>query len=323
MKKSGSDTTELPKGLEWHETTRTVAHPDTSAGLILPATIEPAAIEEIGTTQPTSIEDHSDDWEGLRSRVARDEQLASHLRKTHGADHLETFLAIDALALASRSKGDVDNAIWLREELLPIIERFLGPEHPATLASMKSLAFDYELQERYYDSLPLREKVFELKKNFGENSQDTLSSLNSLAAVYRLLGRFDESLPLSEEVNVRRRSTLGPEHPDSLASLHNLAPTYRQLGRHGQAVPLNKEVLRLRTEVLGPDHRDTLSSMITLGVAYNVARRTPEAIQLCTRALRLSSSTLGPDHPDMLKHKETLERLQTQTQQEPPKKRQD
>lgn len=63
--------------------------------------------------------------------------------------------------------------------------------------------------------------------------------------------------------------------------------------------------------------------MSNLVLAYNEAGRTPEAIQLCTRALRLSSTTLGPDHPDTLKRKETLERLQTQIQQEPPKKRPD
>ncbi len=95
-------------------------------------------------------------------------------------------------------QGRFQEAITLAERALRLREATLGPEHPATAASLNNLALlygrmgDYSRAERLFQrALAIREKVL------GSEHPDTTTSLNNLAFVQIDLGHPKEALALA------------------------------------------------------------------------------------------------------------------------------
>ncbi len=95
-------------------------------------------------------------------------------------------------------QGRFQEAITLAEKALRLREATLGPEHPATAASLNNLALlyvsmgDYSRAERLFQrALAIREKVL------GSEHPDTTTSLNNLAFVQIDLGHPKEALALA------------------------------------------------------------------------------------------------------------------------------
>src|SRR5262249_49567760 len=138
----------------------------------------------------------------------------------------------------------------------------LGPDHPATLASMNNLANCYAALGLNAEALKLQEETLALRKaKLGPDHPETLISMNNLAHTYAAVGRHTDALELRERTLELRRAKLGPEDPDTLMSMYNLAKSYAELGRHDSALKLREQTLELRKAKLGPDHPDTFESM--------------------------------------------------------------
>ena len=143
------------------------------------------------------------------------------------------------LAISYYAAGRRDEALKLREEVLALSRKVLGPEHPDTLMAMNNLANSYDDAGRRDEALKLREEVLALRRKvIGPEHPDTLVAMNNLANSYDEAGRRDEALKMREEVLALRRKVIGPEHPDTLLAMHNLANSYdarRSPGRGAQA----------------------------------------------------------------------------------------
>ena len=219
-----------------------------------------------------------------------------------GPEHPDTLKAMINLADSYADAGRRDEALKLREEVLPLSRKVNGPEHPDTLGAMNNLALSYSAAGRRDEALKLLEEVLPLsRKVLGPEHPDTLEAMTNLAISYSDAGRRDEAIKLAEEVLPLRRKVLGPEHPDTLAAMDNLANSYADAGRRDEALKLREEVLPLSRKVLGPEHPDTLAAMHNLAVSYFDAGRLDEAIKLLEEVLPLRRKVLGPEHPDTLK----------------------
>jgi tetratricopeptide (TPR) repeat protein len=181
--------------------------------------------------------------------------------------------------------GRRDELVKVREQVLALRSKVLGPEHPYTLAAMTLLGNAYDKAGHHAEAFKLREQVLVLERKVsGAEHPDTLEAMSGLANSYEQAGRRDEALKLREQVLVLERKVNGPEHPDTLDATGLLAIAYDQAGRHDDALKLREEVLALRRKVSGPKHPDTLMAMNELANSYYSAGSNMEAIALLEQA---------------------------------------
>ena len=203
--------------------------------------------------------------------------------------------------------GDITQAVFIGERLLPDQEQTLGPDDPATLRSRHDLAVAYRAAGRADEAITLDEQTLAARERIlGPDDRHTLRSRSNLAVAYRAAGRTGEAITLDEQTLATLERVLGPDHPDTLRSRSNLASDYRAAGRTDEATTLDKQVLATWERVLGPDHPDTLTSRSNLASDYRAAGRTDEATTLDKQVLATWERVLGPDHPDTLTSRSNL-----------------
>jgi tetratricopeptide (TPR) repeat protein len=239
------------------------------------------------------------DGSGLAIDAA--EPLVTECEQVLGADHPDTLMSRNNLAMAYHYAGRTAKAIPLYERILAERERLLGTDHADTLESRNNLAMAYHDAGRTTEAMPLLERTLANRERvLGADHPDTLMSRNNLAMAYYDAGRTGKATPLYELTLADSERVLGADHPDTLMSRNNLAMAYQNAGRTTEAVPLLERTLADSERVLGTDHANTLSSRNNLAMAYLTAERTAEAIPLLERTLADSERLLDSDHPNTL-----------------------
>jgi tetratricopeptide (TPR) repeat protein len=151
------------------------------------------------------------------------------------------------LADSYEKAGHQEQALALREQLLALRRKVLGPEHPDTLGVMNNVADSYAGAGRQEDALKLREQVLELRRKvLGPEHPDTLGTMNNLADSYAGAGRPDEALKLREEALALSVRARGPRDPFTISVKNNLADSYFVAGRASEAISLLEQVWELK-----------------------------------------------------------------------------
>jgi tetratricopeptide (TPR) repeat protein len=83
----------------------------------------------------------------------------------NGPEHPDTLKAINNLAISYAAAGRNDEALKLREEVLPLRRKVLGPENPDTVQAMANLAMSYDAGGRKEEAKALRAEVETVKEN--------------------------------------------------------------------------------------------------------------------------------------------------------------
>jgi CHAT domain-containing protein/tetratricopeptide (TPR) repeat protein len=196
-------------------------------------------------------------------------------------------------------KREYAKALPLYERALEIVEKALGPQHPATASSLNNLASTYSKMGDYAKALPLQERALAIReKALGPQHPDTATSLLLVADTYSQMGDYAKSLPLLERCLVICEKSLRPEHPDTAASLLWVAYTYSQMGDYAKALPLQERSLAIREKALGPQHPDTATSLLWVADTYSQMGDYVKALPLQERALAIREKALGSEHPD-------------------------
>lgn len=189
----------------------------------------------------------------------------------------------------------------LLQQALDLRRRTLGPEHPDTLETMRSLAFLLDEEGHYPEAEQLyREALAARRRLLGPAHPDTLKTLGSLASTLVAEGKAGESEALGREAVEGLRRTRGPEHPDTLRAMGNRIVALVMLERYADAEALTRETLALKRRVFGPDHRSTQKTMLNLGALLMRLGRFADAVALNQELLAVQRRTLGPEHPDTL-----------------------
>jgi len=210
--------------------------------------------------------------------------------------------------------GRLDESLKLREQVLTLDRKVLGPEHPDTLHAMENLANDYDVAGRRDESLKLREQVLTLERKVqGPEHPETLEAMVNLASSYDEAGRRDEALKLLEQALPLFRKVFGPGHPDTLEAVNTLANTYEEAGRRDEALKLREDAVALDRQVLGPEHPGTLQAMN--GLAWALATSDASTMGNGTNAVQFAETVVAATsrkNPDYL---DTLAAAYAETQQ--------
>ena len=203
--------------------------------------------------------------------------------------------------------GRQEEALKLREQVLALCRKVLGPEHPDTLRAMNNLAISYDVAGRRDEALKLREEVLALRRKvIGPEHPDTLRAMNNLAISYADAGRRDEALKLREEVLALRRKVFGPEHPDTLRAMHNpgaFATTWLAAGTRPSSS--RRSCWRSAARCNGPQHPDTLDALNA--IAWTLATSDAPEIRNGTKAVSFAEEAVAATHP----HERRLSRHST------------
>jgi hypothetical protein len=230
------------------------------------------------------------------------DQAATTLDAEAIGDPLTVAQLQETLSTSLANLGYPNRAVSLLEQVYRTRTAHQGPDHPDTLAALRSLALVCKNAGQRARAADLLLSLLDgLRARLGPDHPDTLTAMDYLAQTYHDLGDLDRAVPLAEEALRRRKARLGPDHTDTLASLQNLATIYVTAGKPERAVPLFEEVAEKMKALLGPDHPDTLTVLSNLALAHQEAGRPDRAVPLGEEVLDRRKARLGPDHPDTVK----------------------
>jgi CHAT domain-containing protein len=244
-----------------------------------------------------------------------------------GEKHVDTFEALNLLALSYQKLGRLEEALSVAEKsfsLFQEVEADLGYNKAANLLILTGIYLGLGQLDK---ALVLAEKSVSLA---GEDALLTIITHSQLAVIYYQLGRFNEALPLLEK-SVSLVTTLSDEDIPTSSQiqaildnpflqscfgkdfvnlnlvqtqklkltaqmLNNLASIYYQLGQIDKALPLFEKAYCYRLEAFGEKHPETLESMTGLAAIYLDLGRLAEALSLFEKGYRFARQGLGEKH---------------------------
>ncbi|HEV7505260.1 MAG TPA: tetratricopeptide repeat protein [Thermoanaerobaculia bacterium] len=184
-----------------------------------------------------------EDQGDLAGARALKEQVLEGLRRRFGADHPETWTAMNVGA-GPRSGGAG--------------ARGAAADHPSTLTAMSNLAETLRAQGDLARARPLQEQVLaSRRRQLGADHPDTLGAMNNLAMTLSDLGDLVKARELDEQVLEALRRQLGADHPSTLTAMANLALVLHTQGELAKTRLLEEQVLEARRRLLGPKHPET------------------------------------------------------------------
>jgi len=120
----------------------------------------------------------------LAPEPPRFERARANGEKAQGADHPDTAMSLNILAVLLHDQGDLAAARPRFERSLAIREKALGPEHPDTARTLSNLASLLRAQGDLAAARPLFERALAItEKALGPEHPDTRIVRNNLAAL--------------------------------------------------------------------------------------------------------------------------------------------
>jgi CHAT domain-containing protein len=204
-------------------------------------------------------------------------------------------MARSRVALLDQRAGERQKAESAIRDVLPILERSLGPEHPwylrslVTLASLRQAAGDLRRAEDIN-----RNALAAIGRTGQTGTLLHATVLNNLADVLKATGRAAEAESLFEQSMAIGDSILGPESLFVATALQNLGIMARERKDYAAALADYARALSIRERLLGPDHPGLAGVLTNIGNVYRATREYQKALATQLRALHMWEATVGP-----------------------------
>ncbi len=205
-----------------------------------------------------------------------------------GAEHTETLLSKNNLALAIAHQERIDEAEKLLREVLETRVRIFGSNRPETLQVASNLAGMLSEKGDFSQAEKLYRQAIE-----GYQSQAMIDSPNAMACENALITNLIRQRKLAEaksllmETIQRRVRVLGAQHSETLGSRTNLAYVLNEMGDADGSVREVQAVYDTAMQEYGPTYSETLTAKNTLVLALRGAQRWDEAIQQARELIEL------------------------------------
>jgi eukaryotic-like serine/threonine-protein kinase len=225
-------------------------------------------------------------------RTARDIQRAAF-----GADHMAITTTNLTLVDILRERGAYDEAESLLRENLAIRERLVGSEHPATAASVTSLAnflLSYRKQPAAAESL-FNRALGVLRRQPAQYLPNLFGVLSGLIGVTAGRGDYAQAEAYAREALDVQRRAHGPEHPMTIDAMGMIADQLANQRRYAEAEGLDREALAMMEHAVGPDHVRVALVLTALARNRSAMGRTDEAEADLRRALAITERAEGPN----------------------------
>ncbi|HEY4033613.1 MAG TPA: toll/interleukin-1 receptor domain-containing protein, partial [Ktedonobacteraceae bacterium] len=227
-----------------------------------------------------------------------------------GAEHPETAIILNDLALLYHDQGKYEQAKSLLQRSSALKERVLRARHfsATTLNNLVLLPHDQEEYEQaklfYQQSLTTtEEQAAEVEPS------ETATRLNNLALLYFAQGKYEQAEPVYLRALDICEKVWGTEHAQFATTLDNLALLYRSQGKYEQAELLYQRTLTIKEKVWGTsrpselhldlvngEHPEIATTLNNLALLYCDQSKYEQAEPLYQRALTITEEKLGAEH---------------------------
>jgi CHAT domain-containing protein/Flp pilus assembly protein TadD len=189
-----------------------------------------------------------------------------------GKRHSEYAASLNALAIACKSLGELENAEGYLIEAITIVEvqNIKNTQYAAYLSNLGNL---YRAMYKFEKAMPLLIEAKAIQEiQPGKMHSDYTNTLNNLAILYAEIGNFKQAELLLLDIKSIREKIWKKNHPDFSSSFINLASIYLSLGLYEKAEHLLLEAkVILETELGTPDlirSKNYLKLLNNLAIVY-------------------------------------------------------
>jgi len=222
-------------------------------------------------------------------------------------DALEWARVQFAIAVVLYDQGQYSDAERTLRALLRERERFLGAEHPDTLATRSHLENALYYEGKYAESEAEARAILAIQeKALGLEHPDTLKTRNNLATTLFAEGKYAEAETEFRALIKLKEKAFGPESRTTLNSRNNLAGALGAQGKYAEAEAEFRALVTLAEKVFGPENPYTLGARYNLAQALDKEGKYTEAETEDRQVLKLDEKVLGPEHPDSLDTRNNL-----------------
>lgn len=215
--------------------------------------------------------------------------------------HPDVATGFSDLGNLFEKEGEYEKALSLYRQARDLRQELLGAEHPKTLESVSSVAWNLMRIGKYKQSKTMYEENLQLQQHaLGSGHLTLTKTMHGLAISLKALGQYAEAREIEERVLEIRQRELGTEHPETLGAMHNLAVSLKKLGQMSEAEAMEEHVLRIYENTLGSEHPNTLDMMNHLADSSIKMGKYLRAKTIEERALEIKERVLGPQHPSTL-----------------------
>ena len=176
------------------------------------------------------------------------------LARREQADAQSELAALIRLGTLKQEEGNFVEAEECFKGALDIGDRTFGPENPDLIILLNDLTRLYLKQSAYGSAEPLLLRLFELKRNKGEDHPEVATVLASLATVRQSLGMHESAEQLWRRVLDIREATLAPNHFAIASALEHLGDSCAARGKNREALAAFQRALTIREKTLGNEH---------------------------------------------------------------------
>jgi tetratricopeptide (TPR) repeat protein len=177
----------------------------------------------------------------------------------------ERLFATNNLADSRLGDGKHAEAEQIYRELLGVMERVFGKEHPATLTTANNLSTSFYNQGNPAGAERISREIFDVQRRIlGKEHPDTLRTASNLAVFLSEQGNYVEAERIKRQVLAARKKVLGKDHPSTLTAAANLAATLSDQGKHEEAEEMLQTTVDTLRRVLGNAHPQTLAFVRSL-----------------------------------------------------------
>ena len=220
--------------------------------------------------------------------------------------------AADALTLvraqrlrADIAMGDVKyaEAQAAAREAVAVAERQLGPAHPETATTLRTLGEALMHGEATEEALAVSSRALQITLEAHAsrpNHPDILRARELRAGVLANAGDLDAAVGELERALAVKVAIQGPASKDVGISTHNLSGNQYRLGRFADAVANNERALEILAAHLDPDAIDYVNVRNLRAVLMVSVRRGRAAAEAAERGQAANVTLLGATHPQAL-----------------------
>jgi tetratricopeptide (TPR) repeat protein len=200
------------------------------------------------------------------------------------------------------AQGRYREAHSLLEQVVAILRKMLGEEHPETAKIYNNLASNLDAQGKHKEAEEGYRKALAIqRKVLGEEHPDTAASYNNLAFNLNAQGKYQEAEEGFRKALAICRKLLGEEDPHTAMSYNNVAGNLNDQGKYPEAEEGFRKALVVRRQVLGEEHPETAMSYSNVALNLDALGKHKEAEKDYRKALAIFRKVLGDEHPHTAK----------------------
>ncbi|MBK8265608.1 MAG: tetratricopeptide repeat protein [Nannocystis sp.] len=196
--------------------------------------------------------------------------------------------------------GDYDAAAAAGERALAMRRDALGPDHPITAASSRSVGMIYLAQGRYREASALLERASSIWEDAVGHEHLYIAQIATLRgqAIWSI-GQVDEALALLREGLAIMERVVSADHPKALRSRDALGRVLLALERVDEAEPLLLQNLDAARAQRGVRHHGYAEALLSVAEVDRARGREALALARSAEAVEILESALAPEHPDV------------------------